>query len=217
MAVAYFLVLLLPSLSPHYGFYSDELYYLACTERLALGYVDQPPLFVFLLRVHREVFGDSLIAQRMLPAAAGALTAVISGLMARRMGGGLFAQVLATLAVMLAPNSLAIFNFFSVNATGILLWALASAIFLELCRSRDPRWWLALGCVLGIAFQNKHTALVPLAGVAGRASSTRWQEWFRRSNRSAGATRSSSPITSATPAPWNTTGARTDCRRSTAG
>jgi hypothetical protein len=165
MASAYFLFLLLPSLEPHYGFYSDELYYLACADRLALGYVDHPPFFVFALWLHRALFGDSLFALRMLPAAAGALTALLAGLMARRMGGGLFAGVLATLAVMLAPASIAIFNFFSVNCLAILLWTAASWVLLELCRSRDPRLWVALGAVLGIAFLNKHTAVVPIAGV----------------------------------------------------
>ena len=43
LAASYFVVLLVPSFSPHYGFYSDELYYLACAGRLAWGYVDHPP------------------------------------------------------------------------------------------------------------------------------------------------------------------------------
>jgi hypothetical protein len=165
VAVAFFLLMLLPSLSPHYGFYSDELYYLACARRLAFGYLDHPPLFVWLLRLHAALFGDSLFALRVLPAAAGAATAFLAGWMAGRLGGGLFARVLATLAVAMAPVSIAIFNFFSVNATGILLWTAASWVLLELCRSRDPRLWLALGAVLGCALLNKHTAVVPVAGV----------------------------------------------------
>jgi 4-amino-4-deoxy-L-arabinose transferase-like glycosyltransferase len=166
MAGAFFLFLLLPSLSPHYGFYSDELYYLACARRLAFGYVDQPPFFVFVLRLHAELFGDSLLALRALPAAAGALTAFLTGSMARRMGGGRFAQLIATLAVMTSFVSLAIFSFFTVNALSILLWTLASWVLLELCRTREPRLWVVLGAVLGIALLNKHTAVVPIAGVA---------------------------------------------------
>jgi hypothetical protein len=58
------------------------------------------------------------------------------------------------------------FSFFTVNTTAILLWTVASWILLELCRSRDPRLWLPLGAALGLALLNKHTAVVPVAGVA---------------------------------------------------
>jgi hypothetical protein len=167
MAAAFFLILLLPSLSPHYGFYSDELYYLACTDRLALGYVDQPPFFPFVLRVHRELFGDSLFALRMLPAAAGALTAFLTGWMARRMGGGLFAQVLATLATMASPQLLVLFGFFSVNCLEVLLWTTTCWLLLELCRSREPRWWAALGVALGFSLLTKHTTALLITGLVG--------------------------------------------------
>ena len=166
MAAAFFLFLLLPSLSPHYGFYSDELYYLACSDRLAFGYVDHPPLFVFVLRLWRELLGDSLFVLRALPAAAGAATAFLAGWMAWRMGGGTLAQVLASLAVIVSPASLVTFSFFSVNCLAILLWTVASWILLELCRLRDPRLWVALGVVLGLALLNKLTAGVLIAGVA---------------------------------------------------
>ena len=162
----YFLVLWSPTLSPHYGFYSDELYYLACADRPALGYVDHPPLFVWLLRLHRGIFGDSLFALRALPSVVGAATVFLAGWMAQRLGGGVAAQMLAALAVMVSGISLTIYGFFSVNCTGILLWTVATWVLLELCRSRDPRLWLALGGVLGLALLNKHTAVVLVAGVA---------------------------------------------------
>jgi hypothetical protein len=166
MTAGFFLFLLLPSLSPHYGFYSDELYYLACADHLAFGYIDQPPFFVFVLRLHRELFGDSLVALRMLPAATAALMAFLTGWMARRMGGGTFAQVLAALAVMVSPQFLVISGFFSVNCLEPLLWTAASGILLERCRSTEPRLWLALGAVLGFSLATKHTTAVLIAGVA---------------------------------------------------
>jgi hypothetical protein len=166
MAAAYFLFLLLPSLSPHYGFYSDELYYLACADRLAFGYVDHPPFFVLLLRLHRELFGDSLFALRALPAATGALTVFLTGWMARRMGGALFAQVLAALASMMSLQSQVIFSFFSVNCVEVLLWAAASWVFVELCRSREPRLWVVLGLVLGLSLLTKHTTVILIVGLA---------------------------------------------------
>lgn len=49
-----------------YGYFVDELYFLACAEHLAWGYVDMPPLFPALTALIRSVLGDSLLAVRDL-------------------------------------------------------------------------------------------------------------------------------------------------------
>ncbi len=53
-----------------YGYFRDELYYIACGRHLALGYVDQPPLSILLLRLSQALLGDSLFAIRLLSALA---------------------------------------------------------------------------------------------------------------------------------------------------
>ena len=53
-----------------YGYFRDELYYLACSDHLAWGYVDHPPLSIAVLRIWRGMFGDSLVAIRLFPALA---------------------------------------------------------------------------------------------------------------------------------------------------
>jgi hypothetical protein len=50
-----------------YGFFRDELYYAACGEHLAWGYVDHAPLIAVVSRVTRAVLGDSLFALRFSP------------------------------------------------------------------------------------------------------------------------------------------------------
>lgn len=164
VAGACFCVLWLPTLSPHYGFYSDELYYLACADRPAWGYVDHPPLFVMLLKGWRATFGDSLLALRALPAACGAATVFLTGWMAHRMGGDRYAQGLSMLALMVG-QSLANFGFFSVNCLAILLWTAATAMVVERGRSGNARWWLGIGVVLGLGFLTKHTILLLLTAL----------------------------------------------------
>ena len=95
-----------------YGYFRDEFYYIACSEHLDLGYVDQPPLSIFILAISRWILGDSLVALRFLPAVAGALMVFLTGLMVRELGGGRFAQSLAALAVIVAPTYLGLNNSF---------------------------------------------------------------------------------------------------------
>ena len=43
-----------------YGMFRDEYYYLACANRLDFGYVDHPPLSIWILGFWKMLFGDSM-------------------------------------------------------------------------------------------------------------------------------------------------------------
>src|SRR3982074_1940227 len=86
----------------HYGIFRDELYYLACSEHLDAGYVDQPPLIAFIAWIARHLFGESLLGLRLLPALAGAATVWLTGKLSLELGGGVFAQALSALAIIAA-------------------------------------------------------------------------------------------------------------------
>src|SRR5262250_3556445 len=81
-----------------YGWFRDELYYMASTRHLAWGYVDHPPLSIALLSLVRAAFGESLAAVRLVAALFGAATVYFTGRLAREAGGGPFAQALGCLA-----------------------------------------------------------------------------------------------------------------------
>src|SRR5438132_5581116 len=82
-----------------YGYHRDELYFLEASRHMAWGYVDQPPLSIALVWVPRVLFGGSLFWMRVPPALADAALVVLTGLLARQLGGGRFAQGVAALAV----------------------------------------------------------------------------------------------------------------------
>ncbi len=71
-----------------YGYFRDELYYIACSNHLAFGYVDFAPLVAWLARGFRAIFGDSLHAIRLLPALAYGAEIALSGVITR-LGNGL--------------------------------------------------------------------------------------------------------------------------------
>jgi hypothetical protein len=138
-----------------YGIFRDEYYYIACSKRLAAGYVDQPPLAMFLLAGNRAVFGVSQLGLRVLPAVAHALTVALGGLMARRLGGRRTAVSLACLAVFLAPIIIANANIFQMNAFAQLFWALAAYLLVLIVDASRPGLWVLLGIVMGLGLLNK--------------------------------------------------------------
>src|SRR5207253_6790245 len=72
----------------NYGYFRDELYYIADGHHLQAGYVDQPLLMGWLAAFLGVIAGDSLVAIHIIPALAGALIIVVTGLMARELDGG---------------------------------------------------------------------------------------------------------------------------------
>jgi hypothetical protein len=149
-----------------YGIFRDEYYYIACSKRLAAGYVDQPPLAMFLMAAGRAAFGATRFGIRVPPAIAHALTVLLGGLIARRLGGRRVAVVLACLAVFLAPVIIGQANIFQMNAFAQLFWALAAYLLVLLVDKSRPRLWILLGVVLGLGLLNKIDFLWFGAGLA---------------------------------------------------
>ena len=151
-----------------YGYFRDELYYLACGEHLDWGYVDQAPLIAVVARVQRALLGESLFATRFLPAVAGAALVFVTGLLARELGGGRFAVLLACVCVIVAPAFLALHTVLTMNAFEPLFWTLGAYLVARALKTGDARLWVWFGLLMGLGLQNKHSTLVfGFAVVAG--------------------------------------------------
>lgn len=143
----------------NYGYFRDELYFLACGEHLDWGYVDHAPLVGLAAWFARRVLGESLFALRLLPAAAGALKVLLTGLLVREFGGARSGVALACLCVLVAPIYLVADTLFSMNAFEPVFW-MTCALAAALAVGRDePRWWLLFGAAAGLGLQNKHSML----------------------------------------------------------
>jgi 4-amino-4-deoxy-L-arabinose transferase-like glycosyltransferase len=148
-----------------YGYFIDEFYYIACSKRLAFGYVDHPPLSPAILAATRLFLGESLLGIRLVPFLAGGATIWIVGRLAREFGGGRFAVVLSTLAFGLSPIVIAMTSFYSMNAFELLLWAAVVLTVVRLAKTRNSKLWLLAGVLGGLAFENKHTIVVYVAAL----------------------------------------------------
>ena len=150
-----------------FGFHRDELATLDDAHHLAWGYIAYPPITPFLARISLTLFGTSLAGFRLFAALAQAVSVVLTGLIARQLGGGRGAQLIAAAAAI--PFCLASGALMQYVAFDYLFWVLASYCVVRLIESEDPRWWLAIGATIGLGMMAKYTmgffALGIVAGV----------------------------------------------------
>jgi 4-amino-4-deoxy-L-arabinose transferase-like glycosyltransferase len=164
-AVAVIVAAVLAVLSDRYGYHRDELYFRVLAAHPAWGYVDQPPLTPMLAKVSIAVFGDHLWSLR-IPALLCAVAAILlTALLARELGGGTSAQVLA------AVGSCSVYVFMSGHilltiSVDNLVWLLVLLFAIRALLRDQPKWWLAVGLVVGLGLWNKELVGLLLIGLA---------------------------------------------------
>ena len=165
-----------------YGYFRDELYYLACSNHLAFGYVDLAPLVAWLARGFRTIFGDSLPAIRLLPTLAFGAEVTLTGLITRELSGKRWATFLACISVLLAPVILGNGTHLAMNPLEPLFWMGCIYVLLLASNRNRPELLPWCGVLLGLGLMNKHSAVFFIAAlVAGllltperRIFATRW-------------------------------------------
>ncbi|HYV13963.1 MAG TPA: glycosyltransferase family 39 protein, partial [Pyrinomonadaceae bacterium] len=143
IAAIYFTLHLITS--TRYGYFRDALYYLACSEHLAFGYVDQPPLIAVLGWIARHTFGTSLPALLLWPALAGVGRIILTAAFARELGAERFGTVLAAVLVTTPGVWWVIDHQFAMNAFEPLFWGGLAYTVLRIIKTRNSKLWLAFG------------------------------------------------------------------------
>lgn len=180
---AAFALLIHCATNSRYGYFRDELYFLACGDHLDWGYADHAPMIAWVARLSRVLLGDSVPAIRLASAVSSALTVWLAGLLAIEFGGRRTAVAVACLCTLIAPILLAVGNILTMVAFEPVLWT-GCAYFLVLAITRDnPRYLLGFGVLAGLGLETKHTMLffgfaIAVGMVATRARRLIATKWF---------------------------------------
>jgi hypothetical protein len=161
-----------------YGFHRDELQFLSDARHLDWGFVAYPPLTPLLERFGLAIFGLSMVGLRLFSVLAQAAAIVLTGLMARELGGRRLAQVAAALAVALSPLPLFQGTEFQYSSFDYLWWVLIAYFTIRLLRTENPRWWMAIGAVVGLGLLTKYAIVFYIAGILGGVALTRARRFF---------------------------------------
>ncbi|HET8965400.1 MAG TPA: glycosyltransferase family 39 protein [Candidatus Acidoferrum sp.] len=150
-----------------YGFHRDELQTLDDARHLDWGFVAYPPITPLIGRLELTLFGTSLVGFRFLAAVAVSAVMVLTGLIAKELGGRRHVQVLAAVAAGIAPMALvqgAVLQYVSFD----YLWGVTAIYFLVRCvNSDDPRWWVPIGATLGLGMETRYTIGFIALGIVG--------------------------------------------------
>src|SRR5580700_4902121 len=161
-----------------YGFHRDEFQFLSDARHLDWGYVAYPPFTPFVERISLGIFGLSMVGLRLASVIAQSIAIVVTGLMARELGGGKLAQIAASLSVALTALPLFEGTEFQYTTFDYLWWVLIAWCVIRLLQSGNPRWWLAIGAIAGIGLMTKYLILFYILSVLAGFLLTRARRYF---------------------------------------
>src|SRR6185312_8887884 len=160
-----------------YGFHRDELQTLDDARHMAWGFVAYPPIAPLFARLSLTLFGTSLVGFRLFASLADAIALVLTGLMARELGGRRGAQAIAAAAgIPFCLAAGAVMQYVSFDYLG---WVLTSYFVVRLLKSGDARWWLAISASIAFGMLSKYGMAFFVAGIVGGVLLTDARRFFR--------------------------------------
>lgn len=154
-AVAAAQFVLLVATSTRYGYHRDEFYFIVSGWHPAFGYPDQPPLVPLVCAAMHSLGGGSLAALRMPSALASVATTLLAALIAREVGGGSRAQLIAAACTAVSAFALAVGHFVTTTTFDLLSTTLLGWLAIRAVRRRSTPPLLLAGVVIGIGFEAK--------------------------------------------------------------
>ena len=150
----------------NFELHRDAYLYYAQSEHLAWGYVAVPPFIAVVGKLATSVFGNTTFALRFFPALIGAINLIIIGLAVRELGGQKKAIILASMAYILSPAYMHVNALFQPVSFNHFFWLLSCYLILVMIKRNDPKIWIWIGAVFGIAFLNKYSIVFLICAFA---------------------------------------------------
>lgn len=140
----------------NYELHRDIYLYLALADHPAWGYISVPPFTPMVGKLATAILGDTAFAAGFFPAVIGAVSVIVIARLAKEFGGTTWAIGLAGAAFILSPSFLRSNTFLMPVAFDQFAWLLSGYFIVKLVQSPNPRYWLHLGILWGLAFLNKY-------------------------------------------------------------
>ncbi len=137
----------------------DAYLYYAQSEHLAWGYISVPPSTAVFGKIATLIFGNTAFGIRFFPALIGGLNLIIIGLAVKELGGKKIAISLASLVYLSSAPFLESNTLFTPVTFNQFYWLLSGYLILVMIRRKNPKIWIWIAIVFGLAFLNKYSIL----------------------------------------------------------
>lgn len=153
----YFLII------PGYDLHRDEYLHLDQGNHLAWGFMSVPPVTSWIAWIIRAL-GNGEWAVRFFPALFGALTILVVWKSVERLGGSLFACILAGSCVLFSAL-LRLNQLFQPNSVDVLCWTTLYFCLISYISTRKRRWLYGFAGAFAIGFLNKYNIAFAVLGL----------------------------------------------------
>ncbi|HJX72269.1 MAG TPA: glycosyltransferase family 39 protein [Bacteroidales bacterium] len=142
-----------------YELHRDEMLYFAMGNHLDFGYVSTPPFVGFLTFLARMLLGYSEFGIKLFPALAGAASIVVIALFVKELGGKNLALIIAGIAFIASGAFLRSNSLFQPVSFDQFFWLFFAYLVLRMINTSQPKLWLWIAVVVGLAFLNKYSII----------------------------------------------------------
>ncbi|MDP4292002.1 MAG: glycosyltransferase family 39 protein [Bacteroidota bacterium] len=139
------------------GFHRDELLYFSLGQHISAGYASVPPLIGLTAWFVIHTLGYSLLAARLIPFLLSGVMIFVIAAITREMKGKSYAQILAAIAFTVTPFNLRCFSLFMPVSFDIFFWSLTILLLLRWYNTKEDRFMVMLGTVVGLGLMNKYS------------------------------------------------------------
>jgi MFS family permease len=148
----------------NYELHRDEMLYFNMADHLSFGYATVPPVTGFLAFIIKSIFGYSVFGIRLIPALLGAASLFIIAKTVRELGGNILALIIASSSFLFSTGFLLFDTLFTPNVIEQFLWLLTTYLLFRMISGNNPKLWIMIGIMLGVAFLNKYSVLFYILG-----------------------------------------------------
>lgn len=150
-------------ISPEYDLHRDEYLHLDQADHLAWGYLSVPP-FTSWVSYLISLLGNGVFWVKFFPALFGVLTLVIVWKTVKVLGGGLFAQCLAAVAVIFSAL-LRLNMLYQPNSADVLFWTYVYYAIIQYSKTENTKWLWHAAIAFALGFLNKYNIIFLAVGL----------------------------------------------------